>query len=254
MHVLIFEPSGKGHRYEYVKLLASELLALRCEVTLLTGREFKDSEQWREQLAPLESRMDIVWANLPVGKKLSYMQQAQLSCRLLRQAMAILAVDHVMVMSADGCGLLAWPYRVIGRRLWPKNLPVEAILFVGEYAHQPQGWKKRLRAAMGRWLLRHGGWRWLHFVDPTVYEWTAANDPQLLCRAGILPAAAALMSLKELSKIKLADDFYDFHDFHDFGFPKLNGLLSHKTSLPNTNTNKTPQKPPNRSQIHRLSK
>ena len=69
MHVLVYEPIfWGGHNLMYVRQLVRTLADLSVEVTLVTGVDAEQSEQFKQQIAPWRSLYGRVAATTPAAK------------------------------------------------------------------------------------------------------------------------------------------------------------------------------------------
>lgn len=164
LKLLIYEPDYSGHHLVYLSFLLPAFRHLPVETTILTTPQAIGSDEWSRSIGPHRKwiSVDTGCADSRGGGALG---SAARRLRDLRRGIARLRPDHVIVMYADGVWQVGAIANLIGRRLAPRHVPVEAWLWRGGFVYEdaPRS------AAIKRWLfdrvLRAGLFDAMHIDD-----------------------------------------------------------------------------------------
>lgn len=193
MRVLVFEPQYAGHNLAYVHHLAERLLALGCEVHLVTSRQAIGSEEFASHLGDLVDSLHVtalntfstrgstgsIRVNGPSGL-FGLWRSLDLGLRTIRP-------DHLFVPFGNpiaSCGGIPNP---VSSYLRHKGIESEIVLLSGKYAHAHSSQISRWREKLALAILERGPWTRIHHIVPHAVR-TMRNFSSHLNRvASLLP-------------------------------------------------------------------
>jgi len=187
MHVVIFEPCPRGHRFTYVKRVINALAPLPVKITLATSPGASDCETYPEQLASLASRFEMV-DRYPEADPTGKFSFAWNTASSLARAASDLKPDHIIAPSFDGAIELLGAQRLslLSRSLARTEL--EAMVMVASWAYLEHNslrrWAKRRAWAA---LVGASSARTLHVIDPVVMRAIRALTPRIASRTVLSP-------------------------------------------------------------------
>lgn len=200
MHVVIFEPCPRGHRYTYVKRIVSAMQGLPIKLTLATSPNPQRQETWEHQLESLKGSFALADGypeEDPTGKFSFAWKTAASFARACRD----LRPDHIIIPSGDGVVEMLGVRRALLAPALPSAVEAEAMLMSVSWSYLNRGtfrrWAKR-RA----WALAFGasGIRTFHFIDPLVVRSIKGLTPGIARRTVLAPDPVD--ALPEVSRIE----------------------------------------------------
>jgi len=187
MHVVIFEPCPRGHRFTYVKRVINALAPLPVKITLATSPGASNCETYPEQLASIASRFEMVerYPEADPTGKLSFGWNTAAS---LARAAADFRPDHIIAPSCDGVLEMLGIQRLALQAPAFSNTELEAMIMGASWAYldrqTPRRWARR-RA----WAATVGASsvRTLHVIDPLLMRSFRALTPGIASRTVLSP-------------------------------------------------------------------
>lgn len=181
---MIFEPDLSGHHANFVRLLSSALCALPVSVTIATTPEAAASTANRRVLLPELGRavLDPCLDWVPGGR----LALARLSLELGRAARR-LAAEHVYVPYADGIAQLTSLTRLGPRRLFPRDVQSEALLFRAGAVYPSLRWRSAFARRMSFRAALLAPFDRVHHLDPYVFEAMRREHPRSSRRWSLVP-------------------------------------------------------------------
>jgi glycosyltransferase involved in cell wall biosynthesis len=187
MHVIIYEPCPRGHRYTYVKRIVNAMQGLPIKLTLATTPNPQSHETWRHQLEPLKDSFtlaDNYKEEDPTGKFSFAWRTAAGFARACRE----LKPDHVIIPSGDGVVEMIAARRLLLQPSRPASVETEAMFMGVSWVYLNRGtfrrWAKRRAWAFA---LGASGIRTFHFIDPLVVRSIKALTPGIAARTVLVP-------------------------------------------------------------------
>lgn len=187
MHVVIFEPCPRGHRFTYVKRIVSALSPLPVKITLVTSPGASACETFPEQLAPIASRFDMVerYPEADPTRKYSY---GWTTAGQLAHAASELRPDHVIAPSGDGVLEMLGLRRLALQAPALARIELEAMLMTSSWVYQKRNtirrWARRRAWAA---LIGATSFRTLHIIDPLLMPSFQALTPGIASRTVLAP-------------------------------------------------------------------
>lgn len=187
MHVVIFEPCPRGHRYTYVRRIVNAMQGLPISLTLATTPNPQSHETWHHQLEPLKDSFRLADAypeEDPSGKYAFAWNTAASFARACRE----LKPDHIIIPSGDGVVEMIGVRRTALLPALPSPIEAEAMLMSASWAYLRRGTFRRW-ARRRAWALTFGasGIRTFHFIDPLVVRSIKALTPGIARRTVLAP-------------------------------------------------------------------
>ncbi|HEX8877689.1 MAG TPA: glycosyltransferase [Phycisphaerales bacterium] len=185
MHVVIFEPCPRGHRYTYVKRIVNAMQGLPIKLTLATTPGPQGHETWQHQLEPLKHSFNLAdnyREEDPTGKFSFAWNTAASFARACRE----LKPDHVIIPSGDGVVEMIGVRRLM---LAPSpSIEAEAMLMSASWSYITRGTLRRW-AKRRAWAFTFGASRvgTFHFIDPLVVRSIRALTPGIARRTVLAP-------------------------------------------------------------------
>lgn len=185
MHVLIFEPCPRGHRFTYVKHIINALAPLPVEITLATSPGARACDTYIQQLAPLASRFTTI-ESYPEADPTGRLGFAWKTAASLARAASDLRPDHIISPCCDGAIEMLGPQRLTTRSL--AHTELEAMLMTASWAYldrpSPKRWARRRAWAA---LVGASSVRTLHVIDPLLHRAFRALTPSIASRTVLAP-------------------------------------------------------------------
>lgn len=187
MRVQIFEQWQGGHYFNYLACLIPSLSALADEVVVsLTPRALAAAGS-AERLAACRAIPNVRFENgvaeaspaLPLGERLRLLKN-------LRDAVARVRPDYLLVPSADAQTLAMSALGHLGIAALPRDLPSEAIFHYG-YGPAIASRRHALKEAVYRFAYAGSTWSRLNFVNFLYYEHALRRRVRWSPRARLLP-------------------------------------------------------------------
>ncbi|MBX3380687.1 MAG: glycosyltransferase [Phycisphaeraceae bacterium] len=187
MHVVIFEPCPRGHRFTYVKHIINALAPLPVKITLATGPGASECETYTEQLAPLTSRFSTA-ESYPEVDPTGRFGFAWNTAASLARAAADLRPDHLISPCCDGALEMLGAQRLTRRAPALAGTELEAMLMTASWVyldrHSPRRWARRRAWAA---LVGSSPVRTLHVIDPILQRSFRALTPGIASRTVLSP-------------------------------------------------------------------
>jgi len=233
MRVLVFEPQYAGHNLAYVHHLAEGLLALGCEVHLVTSAQAVESEEFASHLGNLIDSIHVLKLNSFSKRKGSGTIRVNgpsgIFClwRSLEIGLKAIQPHHLFIPFGNpiaSCGGIPNPVSHVIKR---NRIESEVVLLSGKYASPQRKWVSRIREHIALSILERGPWSRIHHIVPSAVRRMKSFSPRLAKLASLLPdpvEAPPCMS-KEKARSLL-------------GIPThgriiaLTGLLEHRKGVP----------------------
>ncbi|MBL8876757.1 MAG: glycosyltransferase [Phycisphaerae bacterium] len=187
MHVVIFEPCPRGHRFTYVKHVVNALAPLPVKITLATSPGAQACETFPEQLAPLASRFDIV-ERYPEADPAGKFAFGWNSAGTLVRAASDLRPDHIISPSSDGVVEMLGVKRLLFQAPAFASTELEAMIMNSSWAYEPRRSFRRF-AKRRAWAALVGAstTRTLHVIDPLLMRAIRALTPHIASRTVLSP-------------------------------------------------------------------
>lgn len=187
MHVVIFEPCPRGHRFTYVKHVVNGLADLPVKITIATSPGASACETFPEQLAPIASRFSMAEAypEADPTNKFSYGWNTAAS---MVAAARDLKPDHIIAPSGDGVLEMLGAQRLALRAGAMSRTELEAMIMTCSWVYLPRGNPRRW-ARRRAWAALFGatGLRTLHIIDPLLRRSFRALTPSIARRTVLSP-------------------------------------------------------------------
>ncbi|MBX3390989.1 MAG: glycosyltransferase [Phycisphaeraceae bacterium] len=191
MHVVIFEPCPRGHRFTYVKHVISALAPLPVRISLATSPGAAQCETYPEQLAPLASRFEMV-ERYPEADPTGKLGFAWNTAASLARAAADLRPDHIIAPSSDGALEMLGARRLALLAPALARTELEAMVMGASWVYLDRGsmsrsarrWAKRRAWAA---LLGATSLKTLHIIDPLLMRSFRALTPSIAARTVLSP-------------------------------------------------------------------
>ncbi|MGH7243333.1 MAG: glycosyltransferase [Phycisphaerales bacterium] len=187
MHVVIFEPCPRGHRFTYVKRVVSALAPLPVRITIATSPGASACETYPEQLEPLASRFQMVEA-YPEASPLGKFGYGWETAKSLNRVAADLRPDHIIVPSGDGALEMFGLQRLGLQARAFSHTELEVMLLAASWVYLPHGtfrrWCKRRAWAA---VVGASGIRSLQTIDPLLMRAFRAFTPRIAARTVLAP-------------------------------------------------------------------
>ena len=187
MHVVIFEPCPRGHRFTYVKHVVNALASLPVKITLATSPGAGACETFPEQLAPLASRFEIV-ERYPESDPAGKFAFGWNSASTLVRAATDLRPDHIISPSSDGVVEMLGAKRLLLQAPAFSRTELEAMIMTSSWAYEPRSTPRRF-AKRRAWaaLVGSSSVRTLHVIDPLLMRAIRAFTPRIASRTVLSP-------------------------------------------------------------------
>jgi glycosyltransferase involved in cell wall biosynthesis len=185
MHVVLFEPNAHGHRYTHIRRLAPTIAGLGVRLTLVTARESLATAEFKAQIEPLGSTLNIeAGRSYPIGEGTTYLRAAAAG---LRWTARHLRPDHLYVPYADGTIQIVGARRLVGTFGIPASVEIEGLMMRGEFAY-PKRRTPLIRLRHETWLTCTAAapFRTIHHMDPLIAEALAARRSSLRPRVRLI--------------------------------------------------------------------
>lgn len=187
MHVVIFEPCPRGHRFTYVKRVVNALAPLPVRITLATSPGASQCETFPEQLAPIASRFEIVerYPEADPAGKIGFGWNTAAS---LARAASDLKPDHIIAPSCDGVLEMLGVQRVSLQAPALARTELEAMVMGASWAYLERSTLRRF-AKRRAWaaLVGASSVRTLHVIDPLLMRSFRALTPGIAARTVLSP-------------------------------------------------------------------
>lgn len=185
MKVLVFEPSHRGHRYQYVKLLISELLTLDVDITLASSASAFRSEEYGVHLASFETSFER-YECVPIDRSNVWRAAKSTLTSYLTTCTAV-QPQHSYITVGGGLTQLLGCKTALSLQA-ALNAPIEAVHFGGGFGYQSEGnWMTTAAVSLKRRLsLMAPLERYLH-VDPWQLDDLCRKNPAFASRSALLP-------------------------------------------------------------------
>ena len=170
MRVLVFEPQYAGHNLAYVHHLAERLLALDCEVHLVTSSQAIDTEEFASHLGDLIHSLQITALDTfsTRGSTRSIRVNGPSGLfglwRSLDLGLRSIEPDHLFVPFGNPIASCAGIPNPISSRLKRKGVESEIVLLSGKYAHPQTGRIAKMREQIALMILDRGPWSRIHHI------------------------------------------------------------------------------------------
>jgi len=187
MHVVIFEPCPRGHRFTYVKRVVNALSPLPVKITLATTPEATSHETYPEQLASLASRFELA-DRYPEADPSHKFRFGWETASTLVRAVRDLKPDHVIAPSFDGALEMLGIQRLAFLASALSRTELEAMSLGASWVYLQHNtvrrWFKRRAwaAAVGA-----SGVRTLQIIDPLLMRSFRALTPQIAAKTKLAP-------------------------------------------------------------------
>lgn len=187
MHVVIFEPCPRGHRFTYVKRVVTALSPLPVKITLATSPLATECETYPAQLAPLASRFDLA-DRYPESDPTHKFGFGWNTAASLARAVADLKPDHLIAPSLDGALEMLGVQRLAFLAPALASTELEAMIMGASWVYlphkSPRRWAKRRAwaAAVGASKVRT-----LQIIDPLLMRSFRALTPGIAARTVLAP-------------------------------------------------------------------
>jgi glycosyltransferase involved in cell wall biosynthesis len=172
MRVLVFEPQYAGHNLAYVHHLAERLLALDCEVHLVTSSQAIDTEEFTSHLGDIVDSIHVtaldtfstrgssrsIRVNGPSGL-FGLWRSLDIGLRTIRP-------DHLFIPFGNpiaSCGGIPNP---VSSRLRRTGVESEIVLLSGKYAYAQNNHIAKMREKFALMILERGPWSRIHHIVP----------------------------------------------------------------------------------------
>ncbi|MBU6239626.1 MAG: glycosyltransferase [Planctomycetes bacterium] len=193
MRVLVFEPQYAGHNLAYVHHLAERLLALDCEVHLVTSSQAIDAEEFASHLGDLIDSLQITALDTfsTRGSTRSIRVNGPSGLfglwRSLDLGLRSIEPDHLFVPFGNPIASCAGIPNPISSRLKRKGVESEIVLLSGKYAHPQTGRIAKMREQIALMILDRGPWSRIHHIVPHAVRAMKNFSSHLDCIATLLP-------------------------------------------------------------------
>lgn len=188
MHVVIFEPCPRGHRYTYVKRIVNAMQGLPIKLTLATTPNPQSHETWQHQLEPLKGSFQLADGYPEHDHKSGKFSFAWKTAASFAQACRDLKPDHIIIPSGDGIVEMIGVRRAALLPSLPSSVEAEAMLMSASWSYLARGtfrrWTRRRAWAL---TLGASGIGTFHFIDPLVVRSVKALTPGIARRTVLAP-------------------------------------------------------------------
>jgi glycosyltransferase involved in cell wall biosynthesis len=193
MRVLVFEPQFAGHNLSYAMHLMAKLIALECDVHLVTSAQATRSEEFDIHLSSLKGKyqchavdgfveragMRGISVNGPAGNY-SMMQG-------LLKGLREVQPKHLFVPFGNPIAHLAGLPNPLSNELRRQAIESELVLLFGKYAYEHNGWRSRCKEWMALAVLARGPWTRIHHIVPHATRVMKAYSPAMRDKCRLLP-------------------------------------------------------------------
>lgn len=182
MSVLIYEPDSRGHRLNYVRLIAEKLLETGFQPVIFIHKTAMHSPEFRTNLADIRKIVDIRFQSTVDLKHDMLFLEWQKACELVR-IVKQLTPARTYITSGDGIA------QMLGLRLLGRSLPtrLETILLAGRsVAPRPKG-ILNVKYRLSGFLIDRVKWDAVHLNAPVSMEWLRQYSPKTFKRAKVMP-------------------------------------------------------------------
>lgn len=187
MHVVIFEPCPRGHRFTYVKRIVTALEPLPVKITLATSPGASACETFPEQLAPLASRFEMI-ERYPEADPTGKYSYGWKTAALLARAASDLKPDHIIAPSGDGVLEMLGLQRLALLAPALARTELEAMLMTASWVYQKRNTVRRWARRRAWAALIGATWlRTLHIIDPVLLPSFRALTPGIASRTVLSP-------------------------------------------------------------------
>jgi len=174
MRVLFYEPNHSGHHFAYFERMLPGFLQLPIKVGLATTSDALSSEEFRNTLAPLSDRIELIDCCRPLIKG-NALRNARRRTQDLRTAVDDWQADHVCVLYADGIWETAVLGGLLGKPFLNDHVVAEAWMYRGGFAYSDANrLVDRVRRRLFRKLLNRGDFAKIHFDDELTLDYVAS--------------------------------------------------------------------------------
>jgi len=188
VRIFILEPNPDGHRFSYVRRLATAVSELGVEVIVSTTADGVASVQYAEQLRPVESMFTLVVGSI-AGRRGPAGRQRR-SAEMLSDAIRRHRPDHVYVPYADGTIQIMGARRMVGMHRAPVRCEIEAVMMRGALAYRGRGLRASLWSTAWLAATSAAPVDVIHHLDRIAIDAIRARDPRLGRRMRLLPDPA----------------------------------------------------------------
>ncbi len=168
MRIVVFDPNSSGHHSFYLGLLLPALLELSPDVTLVSGRNARDSPEFQVNLHGVADRARVECTVPPVEGPL--MKRGAAKLRGLVKAIEEFRPDHVYVPAADHLTQMMAVSGLGRRAMFAENVEMEGLMMRGGFAYPRRGRKQWVQDRLSLLAIERAPWKILHYVDPIPYE------------------------------------------------------------------------------------
>ncbi len=176
MRLLIYQPTHTGHHLAYLGRMLPGVLELPVQVVLATTPEAVASDEFRLSLASFEAKLEVLTCCTTPPR--GVLANARHRTKQLLQAIERVKPDHVAAAYIDGIWQILAMRSLLGRRPWPKSLPVEGWIYrVGFADPQASGMAEFLSRRLFLSLLKRGLFDVLHLSHEILYEFARDAGP-----------------------------------------------------------------------------
>ena len=210
MKVLLFEPQYVGHNLAYVRLLASRLVEMNCDVHLLTSVQATRSEEFRKHLDSVLPSIHVLGLDrfsVRAGSQGIRVNGPSAILSMMRSFLCGLKQvqpEHVFIPFgnplAHWCGfpnpLSSWLQR--------NQVETELVLLFGKYAYPHTDWKSAIKEKIALSILAKGPWTRIHHIVPHAIDVMKRHPSRLASIAHLLPdpvEPVPMMSKSEARRI-----------------------------------------------------
>jgi glycosyltransferase involved in cell wall biosynthesis len=193
MRVLVFEPQFAGHNLTYVMHLVTRLVAMKCDVHLVTSKQAVESEEFSNHLGHLvgsyechaldgfvqRPRAQGISVNGPAGNY-SIMKGLLHGLRRVQPG-------HVFIPFGNPIAHWAGIPNPVSMELRKQSIESELVLLFGKYAYEHRGWKSHLKERIALAVLSRGPWTRIHHIVPHAVQVMKSYSDKLASKTHLLP-------------------------------------------------------------------
>lgn len=201
MRLMVYEPVGTGHRFEYVAHLVLGLKSIGIVPILVTTPQARSSVQFNTHLASLSVAMEIDdWFEMPTRRVDIIFSLA----RYFERSLARTKPDHCWLPCADGISEVVGLKRSLGLRSAAQDHETEALHFTGNFGYGGDP-IRRVKMFAAQTVIPRVPWSTYFHLDEHQLEAVSRGKPDFQSRCRVMPDPVKPVegTTKEAARIEL---------------------------------------------------